>query len=372
MVNIFVCGDIVNYTHKDGTFCSRKIVDFIKGADYSLCNLEAPVSGIGQPQPKSGPHHSQCKETIRGLKEQGFDHLLLANNHIMDYGVEGLRATINEIKKQGLDYSGAGITHQEAYKPFIATIGDLKVGMINAAEAAQLFGVMDYFRSDGPGHGWINHSLIDKTIVRLKSLCDCIIVFSHAGLEHYSIPQKEWRYRYRHFCDLGADVVIGSHPHTPQGYEEYGKSLIFYSLGNFYFDSDTYKDKEDCSFALFLELERDRPPRFKPLYYYKAGGVVRLAPPEKQVDLQGLCSLLNDNYEKLHDAMSLETYKKIKRNLYLTSLLTSSLRRIYSVLLGRNKKIDKAVLQLHLIKNESYYYAAKHALEVLARKEHAK
>ena len=61
-------------------------------------------------------------------------------------------------------------------------------------------------------------SLIDKNILKLKKRCDFIIVFPMLVLS-IIISSKEWRDRYRHFCDLGADVVVGSHPHVPQGYD---------------------------------------------------------------------------------------------------------------------------------------------------------
>lgn len=298
----------------------------------------------------------------------------------MDYGHPGLQATINEIERHDLDYSGAGIKYDDAYQPAIINIKGVKIGIINAAEAALLFGVLDCFGKDEAGHAWINHPLIDKNIIQLKqkAQCDFVVVFSHAGLEHYPIPQKEWRVRYKHLCDLGADVVVGGHPHVAQGYEFYESSLIFYSLGNFYFDSNNYKDKEDRSFSILLNFDPGNNPDFQLVYHHKSEGKVRLSPPEKRVDLDKLCSMLGDDYERLHDAMSLEAFEKIKRNLTLSLMpipfdgkIKSSLRRIASRMLGRSKKIDKTVLQLHLFKNEAYYYAAKHALEVLARKKHS-
>jgi poly-gamma-glutamate capsule biosynthesis protein CapA/YwtB (metallophosphatase superfamily) len=379
VVTIFACGDVVNYLHDDGLVCSEDLSDIICQADYSICNFEAPVHGYGNAQPKSGPHHSQQVSTISGLKKQGFDHLLLANNHTMDYGYEGLQATILEAERCKLHYSGANLDYQGAYKPFIENIKGLKIGIINAAEAALLFGVLDYFSKDVAGHAWVNNSFIDKNIIKLKKEdeCDFVLVFSHAGLEHYSIPQKEWRERYRHFCYLGADAVIGGHPHVPQGFERYENSLIFYSLGNFYFDSPKYKDKEDKSYSILMNLEKGKKINFEPIYHHKMQGKVHLSPKEKRIDLDNLCNMLGVEYEKHHDHMSLEAYHKIRRNLTLSLMpipfdgkLKSSLRRIASHILGRSKKMDKTVLQLHLFKNEAYYYAAKHALEILARQKH--
>jgi poly-gamma-glutamate synthesis protein (capsule biosynthesis protein) len=178
---------------------------------------------------------------------------------------------------------------------------------------------------------------------------------------------------------LGADVVIGTHPHVPQGYEKEGDSLIFYSLGNFYFDSKNYKDKEDCSFAVWLKLTHGKSPEFKPVFHYKKEGLVHLAPTQKKVDLDGLCVSLRDGYQEAHDQMSLESYQQFKRNLIFSLMpipydgkLQSSLRRIASKFLGRYKEIDKTLLQLHLLRNEAYYYAAKHALEIQAKKRHTR
>ena len=98
MITLFTCGDVVNYENADGKVCDEFLAEIISKADYSVCNFEAPITGFGSPQSKSGPHHSQRPETIEGLKEQGFDLLLLANNHMLDFGAEGLEKTIEAAK----------------------------------------------------------------------------------------------------------------------------------------------------------------------------------------------------------------------------------------------------------------------------------
>ena len=372
MADLFICGDIVNFRNTEGLICSGDLAELISNADCSICNFEAPVSGFGTPQPKSGPHIAQLPVTVDGLKKQGFDLFLLANNHIMDYGPDGLEATMERLSRVGLECLGAGPDADSAYAPHIQTIRELKIGMVNACEAQ--FGVLDFYTGDQQaGYAWIHHPRIDNTIRSLRRQCDFVLVFAHAGLEYYPIPQKEWRARYRHFCDLGADVVIGSHPHVPQGHEGHGESLIYYSLGNFYFDSRK-KPKENCSYAVWLELEKGRPPRFKPVYHYTSEGRVRTAPKEKQVDLLHLCTLLGESYGREHDNMSLEAYEKIRKKLLLSMLpvpydgsVWSMARQMAHNLLKRKKAKDKHIQQLHLFRNEAYYYAARHALELMAR-----
>lgn len=376
MTSIFISGDIVNYQHQDGLICSKELATLISQADLSVCNFESPIEGFGKPIPKSGIHHFQRRETMNGLRQQGFNLLCLANNHIMDFGIDGLKATINEANKSGLDTIGAGVDFENAYKPLIKTMDDLKIGFINACEAQ--FGVLDYFAGDQAGYAWINHTNIDNQIIALKKECDFVILLAHAGLEHYHIPQKEWRRRYEHFCDLGANAIVGSHPHVPQGYEFYNKSLIIYSLGNFYFDSKKYCLKEDSSYSVILKLDKDKKINFKPVFHYKKDGYVQISPKEKQVDLNALNDMLNDQYNPLHDAMALKAYQEIiKKNLTYSLLsfpydgkLISSLKLVINRLFGRRKKIDKQLLTLHLLRNESYYYSAKHALELISKEKY--
>jgi len=371
MTKIFACGDIVNYGNNSGILCSDELEKIIKSSDYAICNFEAPVSGFGQPMPKSGPHLHQSAKTIFGLKEQGFDLLLLANNHILDYGCDGLLGTITTAQQAGLDTIGAGLSADTAYQPLIKNIEKLKIGIINACEAQ--FGVIDHFdRNEKSGYAWINHPIIDKTILALKKECDFVIVFSHAGLENYSIPQKEWRHRYKHLCDLGADVIIGSHPHVPQGYEKHNSSLIFYSLGNFYFDYGYACNYENPTYSVMLDLKKGAPPEFEPIFHATKNKKVEIS--NNTIDLEMLCDKLGISYQKEHDEMSLTAYEKIIRRHLITSAsdipfdgtIRGTLKELAATILGRRRKFNKNLTQLHFMRNEAYYYAATHALRLKA------
>ncbi|WP_106475719.1 CapA family protein [Phytohalomonas tamaricis] len=373
MVEFFVCGDVVNRQYAGDPFCEEGLIEEIASADYAICNFEAPVSDSGSPQPKSGPHIAQPAGMVASLRQQGFDLLLLANNHMMDFGERALSATLNEARRHELDTLGAGSGVDEAYRPLIKTFGDTTIGLVNACEAQ--FGVLDINASaHQAGYAWINHSLIDKQIVELKKACDFVVVFAHAGLEHYSIPQKEWRMRYKHLCDLGADVIVGCHPHVPQGYERHNDAVIFYSLGNFYFSSmGKATGKKHASYALKLQFEKGRPVSFTPVFHHTQDGQVRLSTPEERIDLDQLNRMLEEGYQARHDAMSLEVYHNYIKGNLTNALLPfpcdgtgkGTLREMIATLLGRRKHLNKRVLQLHLIRNETYYYVMRHALELL-------
>lgn len=378
MLRLFASGDVYNCEQSSGLICSKEIENIINSCDYAVCNFEAPIHVNVPKEPKMGPSLSQYRGTVRGLKKHGYNLLLLANNHMLDYGLEGLSETINEIKNNKLEFIGAGLEFNDAYLPLIKEVNGTTVGLFNACEAQ--FGVYNYDRNQGePGYAWINHYKVDKIVSDLKKQCDFVVIFVHAGLENYNIPQKEWRMRYRQLCNSGADVVIGSHPHVPQGYEHYDDSIIFYSLGNFYFDSAKYKDKKDSSYSIILNLEKDKKVSFDLIYHHKENGAVKLSNEENKISILGLNELLREGYDSTHLQMSLRTYDTIRRNLLYSLMpfpydgsVKGSLYRIYMRVFLRKPKIDKNLLQLHYLRNESYYYATLSALEHITNEKGGK
>lgn len=375
--NILFVGDIVN-TLKTDSFIDSELVDKIKNQDYSICNFEAPIIEEDIKIQKAGPHIFQKKETIKILKKSGFDLLLLSNNHMYDYGDHGLKITIKEAKKNKLEFIGAGLTYKDAYKPIIKNINGLKIAFLNACEAQ--FGVLDGSEFNRvSGYAWINHSLIDKSILKLKGNVDKIIVCVHAGLEGYSIPLTQWKDRYKMLCDLGADCIIGSHPHIPQGFEIYNNKPIFYSLGNFYFDTESFVNSMDYSFSVILKISKN-DIIFDLIFHYKKNGMVKSI---KKKDFPINIQKLNDNLynDKKIKKMYLDAYQNITKkyfasiyNAYLSNdSLTQLLKKTILKFLNIKKLNKKRELLLqHLIRNESYRWVTTSAIELLNKTKKAK
>ncbi|WP_445620477.1 CapA family protein [Kushneria sp. Sum13] len=376
MIEMFVCGDVVNRQYNGGPVCDDAMSETIAACDYAVCNFEAPVRGFGREQPKDGPHINQQIEIMSVLKSHGFDMMLLANNHIMDFGDEALEATLREGERLDVDMLGAGMTVEKAYLPLIREIQGVRIGMINACEAQ--FGVLDHnAEPDQAGYAWLNHPAIDRMVIELKRECDFVVVFAHAGLEYYDIPQKEWRLRYQHLCDLGADVIVGAHPHVPQGHENHNGSLIFYSLGNFYFSNrPNPAAKKNYSYAVKLGFEKGAPVRFTPVFHHTENDVVCLSPEDDRTDLARLDALLHEDYQRRYDEMSTAIYQKYIQPNQIRSLmgvpcdgtLKGSIKEVAATLLGKRRHLDKPVLGMHLMKNETYYYAARRATELKAKR----
>lgn len=226
---------------------SDDVQNIIEKSDIRAINFEAPLKSNDTIK-KSGPSLFQIDDSPTWLEEKGFNLVTLANNHIMDFGVEGFQNTISRFHNAIL--LGAG-EKSEAYNCKYIEINGIKIGFIALVHCE--FGIL---RSDekGIGTAWINDSIVDELILESKSKCDYLIILPHAGVEEIDIPLPEWRARYKKFIDLGADAVIASHPHTPQGWEAYMGKIIFYSLGNCIFHLESSYRYWNNGLAVMLNI----------------------------------------------------------------------------------------------------------------------
>ena len=246
---IFFAGDF--YARRHLCF-SNALAEKISQHDFSIVNLEAPIDVDDKHRiRKVGPYLSQPSDSIALLKQLGISGVSLANNHIFDFGLQGLEKTIRELDAAAITHFGAGTTFDQAYKPFQVNLNGIEVAIISVADSE--FGHIRYEDQTG-GYAWINHPCVEDRIIEMKRSCDHVLVIAHAGAEMIDIPLPEWRDRYKRLCDCGASAVIGHHPHVPQGYERHEGSFIFYSLGEFFFDTSAPDPKRTASFAVSLEF----------------------------------------------------------------------------------------------------------------------
>lgn len=367
MVKLFFCGDILNpFSHNQ--FIEASLQDIIRSADVSVANFE----GVIQQEGASIKGAMQRTNTIRCLKEAGFDLLLLSNNHITDCGSDGLMRTIGAIESSHLNHIGAAVGYEEAYKPYIKEINGVKIGFINLCEA-QIGHYKDINQSFG--YAWIGDKYCDERIVKLKRDVDVLIVLPHAGLELYSLPLQEYRDLYRHYCDLGANLVIGGHPHVPQGIESYKGKKIIYSLGNFYFPKPDISsdDPRNSSYSIIVTIDGDTID-ISPIYTKINGMKVQLS-SEHSFDVEELSEMLGFNYERLVCEQNLKAFNSLVYNLYKEATNgiqnSDSLRKKCSVImrsfLPQSKMNDVHRLKLlrRLIENETYRYLSIYALNHL-------
>lgn len=247
------CGDFVSQDPKS-IQVDLRLQNLFKDADYVAVNFEAPVRGVGKPICKSGPSLTQSEDSPAFIENLGVNIIMLANNHMMDQDQEGCEASIKAFKGE-TRIIGAGC-FDDAYRLHVIEKDGVNVGLLCLVHKE--FGALGLDATSlDYGTAWINHPMVNKTILNAKKVCDVLVVLPHAGVEDMVVPLPEWRARYREFVDMGADAVIASHPHTPQGWEEYKGKMIYYSLGNFFFQLFSSQHGANWYKGLVVEMNID-------------------------------------------------------------------------------------------------------------------
>lgn len=227
---VFRCKDLMEQCQYDKLF--GHVRQIIKQADYSIVNLECPITTRrSKPIPKCGPNLSTSENVIELLKYAGFKAVTLANNHFLDYGEAGVKDTLAALDKNGIDYVGGGINLSEASKTMTIEGDNGKIAIINCCEHE-----FSIATDKTPGSNPLNPVQQWYAIKEAKKQADFVIVIVHGGHEHYQLPSPRMQEIYRFFIDCGADAVLNHHQHCFSGYEYYNRRPIVYGLGNFLFD----------------------------------------------------------------------------------------------------------------------------------------
>ena len=232
-----------------------EVSNLFKSADFICLNFEAPiVSSDLTPAPKTGPAIGQPASVLQTCKERGITHYSLANNHIMDDGQAGLVSTLRHLRD--MPFFFFFLNFEQAYQPCYVEASGMRIALLSFAEAQ--FGVLqDENNSDNAGYAWIDHPRARRAVIEARGKADWVIVQVHAGLEMVDIPLPEWRHRYRELVELGADLVVGHHPHVIQGSESYKGKMIYYSLGNFYMDVMLHQDDQGSGAVLQVTIDQN-------------------------------------------------------------------------------------------------------------------
>jgi len=210
-------------TH-DYTWPLKELTDFLQGFDLVIVNLESPITNNpsislgsipGEPRNFS---FTSSPETAVALAENNIRLVNLGNNHILNFGSQGLAQTKKYLIDNQIDYFG-NTGQPTSDRTIIKTINQLKLGFVNYNQFTK--GGFEATRED---------------LMALRSQVDVLIVFCHWGEEYQPVAGIEIQSLAHQFIELGADLVIGTHPHVIQQQEIYQGQPIYYSLGNFVFD----------------------------------------------------------------------------------------------------------------------------------------
>jgi len=242
----------------------RPILDW---ADVAMVNLECPFTDRGEPLPKNFNFRAR-PEMVEILKAGQVDAVTLANNHLKDYGDEGVLDTIATLDRANIAHFGAGANLAEARRPLILKRQGVRLGFLGyyfQADPDMIEPEAVYATDQSPGVAGCYKDvecmerMLSEDIASLMPQVDAVIPYFHWGKEGSSWV-RDYQLRLAHrSIELGCRAVLGAHPHRLQGVEMYRGAPIFYSLGNFVFGGN--KDPMDKLSA----IARLRVPRVGPV-----------------------------------------------------------------------------------------------------------
>ena len=230
---VFFAGDFCSKSSTSVIVVSDELKSFIQSCDLKVVNFEVPLKPDEELPRQGRERFFQNDDAPAFLRRLGFNLFPLANNHVFDWGDKGFTKTKAALGDAAF---GSG-SYEEAYQIKIVEINGVKIGFLALSFAAYKGVFDDVANHEGLGCAYINDLRVNHDIIEAKKQVDYLFVLPHDGIEYIDIPLPETIARYRDFIDYGADGVIGTHPHCPQGWEEYNGKPIFYSLGNFLFNS---------------------------------------------------------------------------------------------------------------------------------------
>jgi poly-gamma-glutamate synthesis protein (capsule biosynthesis protein) len=235
--------------------------------DARIVNLETAITRIDDPWPRKGINYRMHPANLPALTAAGIDVATLANNHVLDWGYDGLDETLEVLRTGKIKSAGAGRNLSEAEAPAIVEI-EGKGRVLVLAVGHRSGGIPPDWAADGgkPGVHRVEE-LSRRTALRLASLLravrkpgDLVVLSIHwGGNWGWEIPDSHRKFARRLIDDAGVDVVYGHSSHHVKGIEVYRDRLILYGCGDFLNDYEGIKGYEEFRGELglmyFVHLE---------------------------------------------------------------------------------------------------------------------
>ncbi len=361
-IKILITGDVCPINRVEDLAINGKyssiyndFIDVFQENDLNVVDLECPLTLSKNERPKTGPYQKASPETIGVLKHAGIGLVAMANNHIMDYGSEGVEDTLTVCAQNNIRTFGIGNSIKEASEDYTFEIKEKRIAFLNFAD--------NEFLSTPDGKYVCN--AIDPikssySIKAAKKNHDLVFAIVHAGNEFYELPSPRTKELYRYLIDQGADVVVAHHTHAHSGYEVYNSKPIFYGLGNFIYDWPS-KQNERWNKGYVVRFDIDETINFT-IIPLKQGneipGVFHLNDKEKKIfedELERLNVIIQD------DKLLEEAFQKYCRaiNPMYDAFIEPYFGKYYTAL--RKRKLlpnimtrKKRLLLLNIIRCESH------------------
>lgn len=240
-------------------FLASNIVDVLRDHDLVLCNVECVLSDIGRKEYSLRSLHMRGRpQAAEYLAQWGITVAHVANNHIMEQGVEAAVDTVRQLRSAGIETVGAGTNgcFQSGIGTVALTLDDQLVTIVGAC-----------FHNGK----YAFNSKLNEVLASIRAEVDkgnMVIVSVHWGDELIDRPSMWQRQVAREFISAGASLIMGHHPHVVQGVDSSDSALTAYSLGNFIFDS--YLEATGWSVILSITMSEKKVSKWEAIPVLKS------------------------------------------------------------------------------------------------------
>lgn len=220
--------DSVRKKEKETLFSD--VSELVSSADFSAVNLECALTESEYRIKKFGPNLKSPVEAAEILKSVGITLAGISNNHVFDFGIEGMRDTLAAIESAGLDYTGFGDNYEDSRENYYFEKDGEKIAVVAVCEHEYT-----YATENRMGARPFDEFETMDDIREAKRNADRVIVMYHGGKELCEYPSPRLLKLSRAMVRCGADLVLCQHSHCIGCYEKYMDGHIIYGQGNFHF-----------------------------------------------------------------------------------------------------------------------------------------
>lgn len=223
---LFERGDVV-------TLFGDRVCQLFGQVDFSIANLEGPLTDSTVPQIKDGPIIKAPRATVTGIQKLGLSAVALANNHITDYLQHGIDETLSILNEVGIKHVGIVPRKGEegcSDKYYSFSIDGRRICIYNVSET-----FFNRPSKETSGANVYDEWIVLNEIKALKQKHDFLIVIYHGGAEYFPYPTPQTRTRFHRMVECGADFITAQHTHCIGCEEWYNGSYLLYGQGNFLF-----------------------------------------------------------------------------------------------------------------------------------------
>ena len=241
----------------------------LQRADAVFANLECAITASQATWARYPKvfHFRAEPAAVAVLQAAGIDCVSLANNHVLDFEVEGLKDTLDQLDRGGIRHAGAGLDLAAARAPVLLAAGGLKIGLLSVTDNEPGFAAAE--NSPGTFYGRLGED--EAIAAQLESLAaalrrdgaDLVVLAAHWGPNMVTEPPPHFQAFARRLVDGGAvDLFWGHSAHVFQGVEPRRGGLILYDTGDFLDDYavDPWL-RNDWSFIFQVDLAERRIAR---------------------------------------------------------------------------------------------------------------